>query len=116
MNRVKWSKEVEMKQPRDKRKENYVWGVVPFPSAVPGLDNVSYAGVDVLVIPTTSTHRKEAFEFIAFVNRQDQVEKLCSMHGKNSPLAKMSGNMNTHPEPVHRRVRRTRRLRTSIPH
>jgi multiple sugar transport system substrate-binding protein len=100
MNRVKWTKEEEKKQPREKRRENYVWAVAPFPSAVPGLENVSYAGVDALVIPATSRHKKEAFEFIAFVNRQDQMELLCSMHGKNSPLAKMSKEyIDTHENP-----------------
>jgi multiple sugar transport system substrate-binding protein len=100
MNRVKWSKEQERQLPREQRKDNYVWGVAPFPSAVPGLEDVSYAGVDLLVIPTTSGHQKEAFEFIAFVNRQDQMEKLCAMHGKNSPLAKMSRQyLDTHRNP-----------------
>src|SRR4029079_255339 len=42
----------------------------------------------------------EAFEFLAFVNRQDQMEKLCSLHGKNSPLAKMSQEyLDNHPNP-----------------
>jgi ABC-type glycerol-3-phosphate transport system substrate-binding protein len=100
MNRVKWSKEEERKLPRAQRRDNYVWGVAPFPSAVPGLENVSYAGSDLLVIPSTSHHKKEAFEFIAFVNRQDQMEHLCSMHGKNSPLAKMSQEyLDNHPNP-----------------
>lgn len=100
MNRVKWSKEEEAKLPREQRRENYAWAVAPFPSSIPGVNDVSYAGVDALVIPSTSKHKKEAFEFIAFVNRQDQMEKLCSMHGKNSPLAKMSQEyLDNHPNP-----------------
>lgn len=99
MNHVKWkTREEEMSHPRLERRENYEWGVVPFPSADPSLHDVSYAGVDVLGIPTTSKHKKEAFEFIAFVNRQDQMEHLCSMHGKNSPLANMSREyLENHP-------------------
>lgn len=82
------SRELELRP--DQRKANYEWGAAPFPSAVPGLDNVAYCGFDVLVIPRGCRHRREAFEFIAFVNRQDIMEKLCNMHSKNSPLANVS--------------------------
>jgi ABC-type glycerol-3-phosphate transport system substrate-binding protein len=90
MNRWKMSKEEEKKLPFQERKQNYTWGAAPFPSSEPGLENSAYAGVDILVIPSTSKHKKEAFEFIAFVNRQDNMEKLVSMHCKVSPLAKLS--------------------------
>ncbi|MDP9172846.1 MAG: extracellular solute-binding protein [Planctomycetota bacterium] len=66
------------------------WAAAPFPSAVPGLENVTFCPFDALMIPRGSKHKKEAFEFIAYVNRQDVMEKLCSMHCKNSPLAKVS--------------------------
>lgn len=100
MNRWKMSKEEEMKLPREQRKANYKWGAAPFPSAVPGQENAGYAGIDLLVIPRTAQHKKEAFEFIAFVNRQDNMERLCSMHCKNSPLAKMSEQyLETHGNP-----------------
>ncbi|HVT90524.1 MAG TPA: extracellular solute-binding protein [Tepidisphaeraceae bacterium] len=92
MNRWKMSKQEESKLPREQRKQNYMWGAAPFPSAVPGEKNAGFAGVDILVIPSTARHKAEAFEFIAFVNRQDNMEKLCSLHCKNSPLAKMSGS------------------------
>jgi multiple sugar transport system substrate-binding protein len=37
---------------------------------------------------------------VAFVNRQDIMEKLCSMHCKDSPLAKMSAEyLQNHPNP-----------------
>lgn len=65
-------------------------GAAPFPSAVPGLDDVTYAGMDVWVIPSTSKHKKEAFEFIAFASRQDQIEKLASLHYNLSPLKEES--------------------------
>ena len=38
----------------------------------------------------------EAFEFIAYVNRQDVMEQLCKMHSKNSPLAKVSQDFLLH--------------------
>ena len=31
-------------------------------------------------------HPREAFEFMAFCQRPVEMEKLCSMSGKNSPL------------------------------
>jgi ABC-type glycerol-3-phosphate transport system substrate-binding protein len=72
------------------------WGAAPFPSAVPGLDNVTFCAFDALMIPRGCKHKNEAFEFIAFVNRQDEMEKLCSLHCKNSPLEKVSENFITH--------------------
>jgi multiple sugar transport system substrate-binding protein len=81
-------------------KNRFMWGVAAFPSAVPGLENVSFADIDTLVIPRGSKHKNEAFEFMAFVNRQDVMEKLCSMHCKNSPLAKESDEfIRNHPNP-----------------
>jgi ABC-type glycerol-3-phosphate transport system substrate-binding protein len=74
------------------------WAVAPFPSAVPGLENVSFCPFDALCIPKGAAHPKEAFEFIAYVNRQAVMEKLCSLHCKNSPLAKVSeGFIRNHP-------------------
>lgn len=82
------------------RADNYAWGVVPFPSAVPGLRNVSYNSFDVLMIPKGARHPREAFEFIAYVNRQDVSEKLNMLHCKNCQLAHVSGNfLQHHPNP-----------------
>jgi maltose-binding protein MalE len=84
---------------REQRRENCDWGAAPFPD-VQGLDNIGYASMDVFVIPATSRHKKEAFEFIAFVNRADMMEKLVSLHCKTSPLAKMSEQyIQNHPNP-----------------
>lgn len=84
----------------DKRQQYCQWGVAPFPSAVPGLTDVNYGGMDALVIPRGAKHRAEAFEFIAFVNRQDQMERLCSQHGKGSPLVSVSDAfVQRHPNP-----------------
>jgi ABC-type glycerol-3-phosphate transport system substrate-binding protein len=82
------------------RTENYAWGVAPFPSAVPGLDNVSYNPFDALMIPAGAKHKKEAFEFIAYVNRQDVAEKICTLHCKNCQLRHVSDHfLNHHPNP-----------------
>lgn len=92
--------EQRRKLTRDEIRENCEWGAAPFPTAVPGLENVGYASMDTLIIPRTSKHKKEAFEFLAFVNRPDMMEKLVSMHCKTSPLAKMSDEyIENHPNP-----------------
>ena len=100
MNRWKFSKEVERRLPHEKRKDNYEWGAAPFPPAVPGLQGTTYAGFDILIIPRGAKRKKEAFEFIAYVNRQDVMEKLNSLHCKNSPLRKVSREfILNHPNP-----------------
>lgn len=83
-----------------RRTDNYAWAVAPFPSAVPGLENVSFCSFDVLMIPVGAKHPKEAFEFIAYVNRQDVCEKLNTLHCKNAQLRKVSRNfIENHPNP-----------------
>ncbi|MGA2441121.1 MAG: ABC transporter substrate-binding protein [Tepidisphaeraceae bacterium] len=100
MSTVFWPREVEMEKTPEQRLRNYEWAVAPFPSAVPGLEDVAYCGFDVLAIPKGSKHKKEAFEFIAYVNRQDVMEKLNKLHCKNSPLARVSDDfLNHHPNP-----------------
>jgi multiple sugar transport system substrate-binding protein len=80
------------------------WAVAPFPSAVPGLKDVTYATFDTLVIPKGSKHKREAFEFIAYVNRQPVMEKLCNLHSKNSPLRKVSQDFLEHHKNPYIRV------------
>jgi ABC-type glycerol-3-phosphate transport system substrate-binding protein len=78
------------------------WFAVPFPYPAdhPQLAEHANLSQDVLVIPRGSKHVQEAFEFIRFVQRQDVMEGLCSAHGKNSPLAKVSEKFfATHPNP-----------------
>jgi multiple sugar transport system substrate-binding protein len=76
------------------------WGATAFPSDDPNLKDVTYCNCDVLVIPRGSKHQREAFEFIAYVNRQDVMEKLAKLHCKISPLAKVSADFLTnHPNP-----------------
>jgi len=82
------------------RKANYAWAFAPFPSAVPGQTLVSYSSFDALMIPVGARHPKEAFEFMAYVNRQDVSEKLNILHCKNCQLRHVSDNfLNHHPNP-----------------
>ena len=84
----------------EERRKNFEWGAAPFPSAVPGLNNVTLGAFDCLMIPKGAQHKNEAFEFLAYVNRQDVMEKLTSMHCKNSPLRQVSANfLRNHPNP-----------------
>ncbi len=101
LNRVLTSdKTLEMTWSPEKRRENYEWGVAPWPAVSPELKGVTHNPADVLVIPRGAKHRAEAFEFIAFVNSQKEMEKLCMMHCKNSPLSKVSDNfLKRHPNP-----------------
>jgi len=76
------------------------WGAAPFPSAVPGLENVSVADSDVIVIPRGSKHPEEAWEFIKFVQSQEGMEILCMGQRKFSPLKKVSASFwEKHPHP-----------------
>ncbi len=99
LNRWRMSKQEEHRLPPEARKQNYAWGAAPFPT-VDGRNDVTFAGFDVLVIPRGARHKREALEFIAYVNRQDVMEKLCSMHSKNSPLRQISDDfVRNHPNP-----------------
>lgn len=101
LNRVlEKDKAVEMTWSPEKRRTNYEWAAAPWPAVSPELKNVTHNAADVLVIPRGAKHPQEAFEFISFVNTQKEMEKLCMMHCKNSPLAKVSDNfLQKHPNP-----------------
>lgn len=78
------------------------WFAVPFPTPAdrPDLRGQSFAGMDILVIPTGAKQPEAAFDFIKFVQRQDVMEELCKSHGKNSPLAQVSDEFfKTHQNP-----------------
>lgn len=100
MNHWKVPKAQEAGMSPEQRKENSEWGVAPFPSAVPGLDDVTYTNFDVLMIPRGAKHKKEAFEFIAFVNSQKETEKLNDLDCQDSPLRQVSRHfLEAHPNP-----------------
>ena len=108
------------KLPAEKRREMAGWGVAPFPSVFSDeiveqnkdkgdtvIDSelrkhgVAFCDFDVLVIPKGAAHKKEAFEFIAYVNRREVMNKLCASHGKPTPLAAMpsEAELQMHPNP-----------------
>jgi len=66
------------------------FGAAPFPVLHEGDPPVVYVDTDMLIIPRGSRHPKEAFEFIAFVSRQGETEKLNLGQQKNSPLREVS--------------------------
>jgi spermidine/putrescine-binding protein len=76
------------------------WAAAPFPSAHPDLEDVTYCNCDVLVIPRGAKHKREAFEFIAYLQQQHVMEKLAYSHCKLSPLAEVSeGFLENHKNP-----------------
>ena len=86
--------------PRVVRPFNYEWGVAAFPSAVTGQKDVTYCETDLLMIPRGAKHPREAFEFIAYCQRREVMEKLCRLTCKNSPLRHQSDDwVYTHPNP-----------------
>ena len=92
--------DAESKLSIDARRANYEWGAAAFPSAIAGLKNATYTGFDALTIPRGAKHKAEAFEFIAYVNRQDVTEKLNMLQCKMSPLRAVSKHyLSHHPNP-----------------
>jgi multiple sugar transport system substrate-binding protein len=86
--------------PVAERRARMHWAAAPFPSAVPGVRDCTLCQFDTLSIPRGSKHPNEAFTFIAYVNSQKVMEKLCDLHCKNSPLASVSAEfMNHHNNP-----------------
>ncbi len=86
--------------PAARRRAACDWAAAPFPSARPGLAGVTYADFDTLVIPKGARHPAEAFEFMAYLTTQSVMEHLCDLHGKNSPLRRVSpGFLEHHKNP-----------------
>ena len=93
-------KSIELFLPRAVREFNYRWAASTFPSDLPELTDVTFADADLLLIPRGARHKREAFEFLAFTQRQDVTERLNSMHCKPSPLATVSDDfVRRHPNP-----------------
>jgi multiple sugar transport system substrate-binding protein len=66
------------------------WAAAPLPVASPQYAGTTSCTADVLCIPAGAKHKKEAFEFIAWLQEQPNMEKLCKSHTKISPLSKVS--------------------------
>lgn len=76
------------------------WGVAPFPAAVPGMPPATVVETDILVIPRGARHVEEAWEFIKFVQQQENMEMLCTGQLKFSPLRDVSERFDAeHPNP-----------------
>lgn len=76
------------------------WGAAPFPAVDADMDPVTICEADVLVIPKGCRHKEEAWDFIRFVQRQENMERLCLGQRKFSPLARVrEGFYDGHPNP-----------------
>ncbi len=77
------------------------YGVAPFPTS-PEISNpaepVGLIDSDILVVPRGVKDPEACAEFVAYTQRQDVVEFLCTSHFKNSSLARVSeGFLANHP-------------------
>jgi len=88
--------------------EGFSYGVAPFPeSTAHPLAPLTIAQTDILVIPAGARHPREAMEFIAFVQKQKNMEALCMAQRKLSPLAVVSDDFyRRHPHPYLREFQR----------
>lgn len=76
------------------------WGVAPFPAVSEDLADVTFVDSDILVIPRGARHPDEAWEFIRFVQQQENMELLCLGQRKFSPLREVSEAFyEQHPNP-----------------
>jgi len=66
------------------------WAAAPFPSAAPGMENVTIADCDSISIPVGAHHPDEAFEFIRYLCSQEGLEMLCMAQQKFTPLKNVS--------------------------
>lgn len=83
------------------------WAAAPFPAVSQDMQDVTYVDTDILVIPKGSRHPLEAWEFIRFVQRQENLERLCRAQWKFSPLRVVSDDFyQGHPNPHIRMFRR----------
>ncbi len=76
------------------------WVAAKFPGITEELSNATYCNTNVFTIPRGARHKKEAFEFIAWMQEQGPMEKLCGLHCKLSALKTVSPeflNHNTNP-------------------
>ncbi len=100
MNQVLVPITIEMFLPRVVRPFNYEWGAAAFPSVNPAIHDASHVEADVLAIPKGAKHKREAFEFLAYLQRQDVMEKFCTAGCATSPLKNVSESfLRKHPNP-----------------
>lgn len=76
------------------------WAVAPFPSVSAEKKDVTLVQCDVLAIPKGAKHLEQAWEFIKFVQKQENLEELCLAQKKFSPLKNTSPEFySKHPNP-----------------
>lgn len=82
------------------------WAAAPFPAESEDKKDVTLVQSDLLVIPKGSKHPEEAWDFLKFTQRRDNMELLCLLQKKFSPLKDTSpGFYATHPHPYVRLFR-----------
>ncbi len=75
------------------------YGVARFPSDTPRR-RAALASADVLVIPATARHPREALVFLEYLMRPEVAEELALAHGKLSPYRNSSASfLEQHPNP-----------------
>jgi multiple sugar transport system substrate-binding protein len=75
----------------DKYGPDVDWAVAPFPAETYDPDApTTVIETDLLVIPRGAPHVEEAWDFIKFVQRRENMEELCSRQRKFSPLRDVS--------------------------
>ncbi|WP_309397097.1 ABC transporter substrate-binding protein [Cerasicoccus maritimus] len=80
--------------------EDFEWGVAPFPTEKPEDYGVNVVETNLLVIPRGAKHPNAAFEFIAWMQQREHIEKLCLLQRKFSPLIQVSDTFYAeHPNP-----------------
>ncbi len=79
------------------------YGIAPFPSSEPDR-MATLVESNILVIPSNAPHPREAFEFLAFVQRPENMEQLCLDQRSLPPLAHVSESFWTHHPNTHIRL------------
>jgi len=78
------------------RQARSLYAYAPFPPVSPQYEGATYLQFDAICIPKGAKHPKEAFEWIAYLQRQDVMEHLGKLRSTPSPLAKVSDDFLNH--------------------
>ena len=66
------------------------WAAADFPGKTAALSHATFCDANLFCIPRGAKHRREAFEFVAYMQQQKPMEKLCGLHCKLSALKQVS--------------------------
>ena len=97
-------------------KPDFDYAAAPFPVAAEIYDPTQPVGLiesDTLCIPSAARHPREAYEFLRFTQRRENVERLARLHAKPSPLrysppSFAEGHTNKYIE-IHNRIAQSER-------